>query len=94
MANVAGNFGVPVVLTASGVVKNAQGFLLGWFVNTLTSAPTLDLFDNPSAATGTLSSHPVVSYVLQPGFTPFPWAFATGCYASINGTANIAFLYG
>lgn len=71
-------------LTASALVRGAQGKLLGIFVAS-TSSGTIKLWDN-TAASGT-----VIVNTFSPTagvFYPLPANFTTGLYITIGGTLD------
>ena len=80
---------VPVNLTASGVVSAVPCLLTGAFVNSFSSGTT-KLYDNASAASGTVLNNtitwPAVGY--YPLGVPLT---ANGVYATIGGTLDITF---
>lgn len=83
-----GDFGSPIVKSASGNVKNGEGALLGFFCNS-TSTGTVILYDD--AATGTTTA---ISGTITPSagtFYPFPAALVNGLNAVIANTLNVTF---
>jgi hypothetical protein len=74
-------FGKPVNIAATAVVKPISGQLLGFYVNS-TNAGTLVLRDGGASGT-------VVSGTITPaiGWREFPAAFGDGLHATIGGTA-------
>lgn len=82
--------GAPVNLSASGVVANAQGSILGVFCASA-STGTLKLWNN-TAGSGAII---VNTFSLTAGtFYRIPASFAIGCYATIGGTADVTFFVG
>lgn len=79
-------YGVPVLLTASGQVSLQSCVLVGFYVGS-TSSGTVVLRNGGAAGTA-------VSGTITPavGFHPFPAAFPAGCYATIGATASITFI--
>lgn len=81
-----GEFGSPIVKTASGNVKAVAGQLLGFYVNS-TSAGVVHFYDD--AATGTTTG---ISGDITPaiGFQRFPASFANGLnMVLVSGTINV-----
>lgn len=76
--------GVPINLSASGIVSKVPCNVIGYHVNS-TSGGTL-IFRNGSAATSTALNAAVTPLV---GFTAFPASLNTGCYLSISGTIDV-----
>ena len=74
-------------ITASGIVCNSRGRLNGFYVAS-TTAGTLTLYDNTSAA------NPQISGIITPsvGWNAFPVDFQTGLYATVGGTIDVTFL--
>jgi len=79
-----------VNLTASALVKTGDGELVGIFVASASSTPTIKLWDNTSAATT----------VLVNTFTPsagawysIPAHFTVGLYVTISGTVDCTVIY-
>ena len=77
-------------ITSSGVLKGAEGQLLGVLVSS-TSSGTIKLWDNATAASGT-----VLIDTFTPagtGWFPLPFQFKNGCYVTIGGTISAAFSF-
>jgi hypothetical protein len=72
-------------LSASGLVKDGPGALLGIFVAS-SSSGTVKVWDN-SAGSGTVLVN--ATSVAAATFYPMPGRFNTGCYVTIGGTADI-----
>lgn len=79
-------------ITASSLIKTGTGIVYGFTVNSHTNG-TLKLWDNTSAATTVL----VNTYTFPAGSSvvvfPNAFAFKTGLYATIGGTADITISY-
>ena len=72
-------------LSASGVVSLLPGQLIGIFVASASSTPTIKVWDNTSAATTVL----VNTFTPLPGtFYPMPASCTVGCYVTISGTVD------
>ena len=71
--------------SASALIKTGAGQLLGIFVASASSTPTIKLWDNTSAATTILVNTftPVAAT-----FYPIPANFTTGLYLTISGTVD------
>lgn len=78
-----------VRLTATGVVKAGSGLLGGFLV--VTGTPTITLYDNPSAASGTIIINGLVTVAGTP--YPVPAKFTQGCYAVLSGAGDVTFFY-
>lgn len=80
--------GTPILLTASGVVSQTSGSLIGFFVNS-TTAGTIVLRD------GTTGSATAVTGTITPsaGWNTLPAYFVNGCFASLGGTINVTFVF-
>jgi hypothetical protein len=72
-------------LSASGLVRTGAGQLLGIFVAS-SSSGTVKVWDNTSAATTVIVNTTSVS---AGTFYPMPFAFNTGLFITIGGTADI-----
>ena len=75
--------------SASALLKTGSGKILGFMVSSGT--PTVKLWDNTAA------SGAVILNTLQTAAATWyevPVAYATGCYATITGTAEITFVIG
>ena len=71
-------------LSASALVKTGEGDIIGIWVAS-TSAGTVKLWDNTSAATTIL----VNTSTLQTGWNPMPFHFNTGLYCTIANTIDL-----
>lgn len=77
-------------MAATANISDSDGWMLGVFCSSST-AGTLTLYDSP--ATGTTTKI-VDTFNLTAGtWYPLPFAFATGLYAVIGGTAAITIGY-
>jgi hypothetical protein len=74
-------------LTASGAVKASAGRISGFYVAN-TTAGTVTLYDNASAASGTQMSGLITPAI---GFHRFPARFSKGCWAEIGGALDVTF---
>lgn len=84
--------GTPVLLTTTGIVSEASGSLIGFYVNS-TSAGTIVL--NTGGASGATTGGTAISGTITPaiGFNRWP-AYCVGrLYAIIGGTLNVTFFY-
>lgn len=86
-----GEFGVPVVKSASGNVKAASGQLIGFFVNS-TSSGVIQFYDDVSTGTTT-----AISGAITPAagaFYRFPASFGSGLNMVLNsGAINVTLFY-
>lgn len=80
--------GTPTNLTSSGVVSKEAGSLIGFHVNS-TSSGTI-VIRNGATAAGTAISGTITP---APGFTPFPAACNSGCYATLANTIDVTFFF-
>lgn len=72
-------------LSASTLVRTGGGRLLGIFVASASSSPSIKVWDNTSAATAVL----VNTFTPIAGtFYPMPGTFTTGLYITISGTVD------
>lgn len=80
-----GTLGVPVIVTATGLILTGANGLLGFYVNS-TTAGTLILYD-------ALSATNAISGTITPaiGWNPFPASLLTGLFATVGGTLNATF---
>jgi len=83
--NLAGYFGAPKYLSASGVVNNKPGALIGFLCIT-SSSGTISLFDNATTNSGT-NFLPTMS-VTAGTYYPIPAAYTNGLYAILGGTCT------
>lgn len=76
-------------LTASAVVRNGPGAVIGIFVASASGSPTIKVWDNTSAATTVLVNTftPVAAT-----FYRLPAYFKTGLYVEIGGTVDCTVL--
>lgn len=77
-------------LSASALVKTGDGDLIGLFVASASSSPTIKLWDNTSGATTVL-----VNTFTPTAATwfPIPGRFKTGLYVTISGTVDCTVFY-
>ena len=83
-------------LTATAVVKASAGKYYGYKVTTALNAAAITIFDNASAASGTvIDVIPASTGVTATNTTilPTPIPCANGIYASFAGTGTVLFLY-
>lgn len=75
----------PIQISASQAVLNAPGTLLGIFVSSASSSPTIKVYAN-TAASGSVV---VDTFTPVAGtWYPLPFRCATGCYVAIGGTVS------
>jgi len=88
----AGSVASYVNLTATGVVANAPCIVYGYIVTTAMSAAATTIYDNASAASGTVLF--VIPASTAVGQYSFPVGIITtaGAYASFAGTGTVNFL--
>lgn len=77
-------------ISASTLIRTGRGALLGIFVASASSTPTIKLWDNTSAATTILVNTFVPSAAT---FYPIPATFGTGLYVTISGTVDCTVLW-
>lgn len=84
--------GTPVNLTATGIVSEAAGNLLGFYVNS-TTAGTIVINSGGTAATTTGGT--ALSGTITPaiGFHRFPAYVTSRCYVTIGGTLNVTLFF-
>jgi hypothetical protein len=72
---------------ATGQVSATPGAIIGFYVNN-TTAGTLQLYDDPSAAANAITG------LITPaiGWHPFPVKYAKGLRAVIGGTLDVTFI--
>lgn len=81
-------------LTASGVVKASAGKYYGYIVTTALSAAAITIYDNASAASGTVVDViPASTGAGTRGVLSAPVSCANGVYASFAGTGTVLFVY-
>ena len=91
-----GGFSQPILVglnsvnvTASQVISGAPGALAGIFVASA-SSPTIKLWDNASAGSGTTL---VNTFTPVLGWNPCPLPYSLGLFATIGGTIDATFVY-
>lgn len=77
-------------LSASGLVRTGPGKLLGIWVSSASSTPTIKVWDNTSAASTIIANTFTPS---GPVFYPIPCRFETGLYVSISGTVDCTVMW-
>lgn len=77
-------------LAASGVVKADAGALVGFYM--ASGTPTLKLYDNPSAASGTIILNTSAALTAATWYW-LPAQFTKGLYATLTGAGDITFIY-
>lgn len=81
-------------LTGTGVVKAGPGYYGGFNVTTALSAAAITLYDNASAASGTIIDViPASSTAGTVRSLPSPIKVQNGIYASFGGTGTVLFLF-
>ena len=77
-------------ISSSALIKTGDGELLGIFVASASSTPTIKVWDNTSAATTIL-----VNTFTPTAATwyPMPFHFTAGCYVTISGTVDCTVSY-
>jgi len=83
-----------IAITATGVIKGAPGKYYGYKVTTGLSAAAVTIYDNASAASGTVID--VIAASTAAGTTvilPAPIPCTAGMYANVAGTGTVLFLY-
>lgn len=78
-----------VRLTGSGVVKAGAGQLGGFLV--ASGTPTIQIWDNPSAASGSLILNTMQTTAGQA--YPVPAQFIRGCFVTLTGAGDLTFYY-
>ena len=88
----AGNIASYVNLTADGVIANAPCIIYGYIVTTAMSAAATTIYDNASAASGTVLF--VIPASQPAGVYQFPVGVITtaGAFADFAGTGTVNFL--
>lgn len=88
----AGSAAPYVNLTTSGVIANAPCIVYGYIITTVMSAAATTVFDNASAASGTVLF--VIPALTAVGQYSFPVGVLTtlGAFASFAGTGTVNFL--
>lgn len=84
------NVGVYSNKTATANIKNADGAMLGFFVNS-TSTGTIQFYDSATTTT----TVPITGVITPAAgnFYPLPVAFVNGLYAVIANTLNVTIVY-
>lgn len=81
-------------LTASGVVSSHDGYYVGYIVTTALSAAAVTIYDNASAASGTvLDIIPASTAAGTKVNLATPVKTTNGIYASFAGTGTVLFLH-
>lgn len=81
------DIGAAINVTATNIIKNGQGALIGFYVNS-TSSGTLILYDAATAVTTTPISGTITPAI---GFHRFPAGLSTGLYVVIASSLNVTF---
>ena len=77
-------------ISASALICTGAGKLLGIFVASASSTPTIKVWDNTSAATNIIAN----TFTPSAGtFYPLPFRFGTGLYVTISGTVDCTVSY-
>lgn len=80
--------------TATGAVKGSPGKYYGYIVTTALSAAAITLYDDASAASGTvIDVIPASAAAGTRGLLSAPVPCANGMYASFGGTGTVLFIY-
>lgn len=80
--------------STTGVVREQKGYYHGCTVTTALSAAAITLYDNASAASGTVIGVIPASAAAGTAYTfPSPIPVANGIYASFAGTGTVLFLH-
>lgn len=80
--------------TATMAVKPAKGYYYGYVVTTTLSAAAITLYDNASAASGTvIDVIPASAAAGTRALLPMGIPVTNGIYASFGGTGTVLFLY-
>jgi len=83
-----------IAITATGAVKGSAGKLYGYIVTTALSAAAITLYDNASAASGTvIGVIPASTAAGTAQVLAAPIPCTNGVYASFGGTGTVLFLY-
>lgn len=83
-----------IALTATGAVKASAGKYYGYIVTTALSAAAVTIYDNASAASGTvIDVIPASTAAGTRGVLAAPVPCTAGMYANVAGTGTILFLY-
>ena len=79
------------------VIKSQPGYLHGIVIGMVSTAGVLGLYDNASAATGTIIASLTISKIAAganvPQFITFDAEFATGLTGSLTGYSDLMFSY-
>lgn len=80
--------------TGSGVVSSHNGYYVGYVVTTALSAAAVTIYDNASAASGTIVDViPPSSAAGTKVNLAVPIKCSNGIYASFGGTGTVTFIY-
>lgn len=78
-------------ITGDTLIRTGSGYLLGIFVASASSSPTIKVWDNTSGATTVI----VNTFTPIAGtFYPIPCTFRTGLYVDVGGTLDITVMWG
>ena len=82
-------------LSADGVARAVPGWYYGYIVTTVMSANASTIYDNASAASGTvIDVIPASSAAGTQKIFPYPIPVSNGIYVDIGGTGTVLFLHG
>lgn len=80
-------------VTGDGAVKTTNGQLVAVCLTAAAATSTIVLYDNASAASGTVLCSLSCVANTSVTFTPaVPFAFSNGIYADINGASAVAYV--
>lgn len=80
--------------TTSGVVRGSAGYYHGYIVTTVTATGPINVYDNASAASGTIVDViPATTAAGTQRVLPAPVPMANGIYADFSGGATGAVLF-
>jgi hypothetical protein len=83
-----------IAITATGAVKASAGKYYGYIVTTALSAAAVTIYDNASAASGTvIDVIPASTAAGTRGVLAAPVPCTNGMYANVAGTGTVLFLY-
>ena len=75
--------------TATATIKNTDGIMLGFYVNS-TSSGTIQFYDSATTTTTT----PITGVITPPiGWQILPVAYSNGLYMVITGTINVTVVW-
>lgn len=77
-------------LSASALIKTGPGRILGIFVASASSTPTIKVWDNTSAAGAVLVN---TFTPTEATFYPLVARFTSGCYITIGGTVDCTAIF-